>query len=56
MWTFIEAANVARRFSDEARRFFDKKKNKTNSVVVTNPLDTNGTGDYHIRKGNSRLT
>jgi hypothetical protein len=38
VWAFIEAANFARRFSDEARRFFDKKKAKTNSVVATKAL------------------
>ena len=38
VWAFIEAANFARRFSDEARRFFDKKKAKTNSVVAAKAL------------------
>ena len=35
VWAFVEAANFARRYSDEARRFFDKKKAKTNSIVTT---------------------
>ena len=38
VWAFIEAANSARRFSDEARRFLDKKKTKTNNVVATKAL------------------
>jgi transposase len=38
VWAFIEAANCARRYSEEARRFFDKKKAKTNGVVATQAL------------------
>jgi len=32
---FIEAANFARRFNEEARRFFDRKKARANGVVAT---------------------
>ncbi|AUM68341.1 IS110 family transposase [Pseudomonas fluorescens] len=38
IWAFIEAANFARRFSDDAKRFFEKKKAKTNSVIATKAL------------------
>ncbi|SEP17348.1 IS110 family transposase [Nitrosovibrio sp. Nv6] len=51
VWAFIEAANLARRFSDEARRFFDKKKTKTNSVVATKALAHKlARASYHILK------
>lgn len=38
VWAFVEAANFARRFNEEAKRFFDKKKAKTNNVVATKAL------------------
>ena len=38
VWALIEAANFARRFSTEAKRFFDKKQAKTNAVVATKAL------------------
>jgi len=51
VWAFIEAANSARRFSDEARRFFDKKKTKTNNVVATKALAHKlARASYHILK------
>ena len=51
VWAFIEAANFVRRFSDEARRFFDKKKTKTNSVVATKALAHKlARASYHILK------
>jgi len=37
-WAFIEAANMARRWCPEARRFYDRKKAKTNAVVATKAL------------------
>ena len=37
-WAFIEAANMARRWCPEARRFHDHKKAKTNAVVATKAL------------------
>lgn len=37
-WAFIEAANYARRFCAEARRFHDRKTAKTNTVVATKAL------------------
>jgi len=38
VWAFIEAANFARRFSAEAKRFFDRKKAQTNKVIATKAL------------------
>jgi transposase len=37
-WAFIEAANMARRWCPEARRFHDRKRAKTNAVVATKAL------------------
>ncbi len=37
-WAFIEAANMARRWCPEARRFHDRKKARTNSIVATKAL------------------
>jgi transposase len=37
-WAFIEAANMARRWCPEARRFHDRKKARTNAIVATKAL------------------
>jgi transposase len=37
-WAFIEAANFARRYCPEARRFYDRKKASTNAIVATKAL------------------
>jgi transposase len=37
-WAFIEAANMARRWCPEARRFYDHKRASTNGVVATKAL------------------
>jgi transposase len=37
-WAFIEAANMARRWCPEAKRFHDRKKAKTNAIVATKAL------------------
>jgi transposase len=37
-WAFIEAANMARRWCPEARRFYDRKKARTNGIVATKAL------------------
>ena len=37
-WAFVEAANFARRFCPEAKRFYERKKAKTNNVVATKAL------------------
>jgi transposase len=38
MWAYIEAANMAKRWCPEAKRFYERKKAKTNSVVATKAL------------------
>jgi transposase len=35
---FVEAANFARRFCPEAKRFYERKKAKTNKIVATKAL------------------
>jgi transposase len=37
-WAFIEAANFALRYSAEAKRFYERKKAKTNNVVAIKAL------------------
>ena len=37
-WAYIEAANMARRWCPEARRFYDRKRARTNAVVATKAL------------------
>ena len=37
-WAFIEAANMARRWCPQARRFYDRKKTRTNAIVATKAL------------------
>ncbi|MGH9554971.1 MAG: IS110 family transposase, partial [Terriglobales bacterium] len=37
-WAFIEAANFARRYCPEARRFYERKKASTNGIVATKAL------------------
>jgi len=51
VWAFVEAANFARRYSEEARSFFDKKKAKTNSIVATKALAHKlARASYHVLK------
>ena len=37
-WAFVEAAHFACRYCTEAKRFFDKKRSKTNNAVATKAL------------------
>jgi transposase len=37
-WAFVEAAHFARRYCTEAKRFFEKKRAKTNNAVATKAL------------------
>ena len=37
-WAFVEAANFALRYSPEAKRFYDRKKSRTNNVVAIKAL------------------
>ena len=51
VWAFIEAANFARRYSEEAKRFFERKKARTNSIVATKALAHKlARASYHILK------
>lgn len=51
VWAFVEAANFARRFNAQAKRFFDRKKAKTNAVVATKALAHKlARACYHILK------
>ncbi|MDP2056916.1 MAG: transposase, partial [Thiobacillus sp.] len=51
VWAFIEAANFARRFNEDARRFFDRKKARTNEVVATKALAHKlARASYHLLK------
>jgi transposase len=50
-WAFIEAANFARRYNDQARRFYERRKAKTNTAVATKALAHNlARACYHIMK------
>ena len=37
-WAFVEAANFARRYCPEAKRFYERKKAQTNTIVATKAL------------------
>ena len=37
-WAFVEAANFARRFDDNCRKWFDRKKAKTSHVIAVKAL------------------
>ncbi len=37
-WAFIEAANFAKRYNEKARRFYQRKKVRTNNIVATKAL------------------
>jgi transposase len=51
VWAFVEAANFARRYSEEAKSFFDRKKARTNSIVATKALAHKlARASYHILK------
>ena len=37
-WAFVEAANFAKRFDEDCRRWFDRKAAKTSTVIATKAL------------------
>lgn len=37
-WAFVEAANFAKRFDDQCRKWFDRKAAKTSTVIATKAL------------------
>jgi len=50
-WAFVEAANFARRFCPEAKRFHERKRAKTNNIVATKALAHKlARACYHILK------
>lgn len=51
VWAFVEAANFARRYCEEAKRFFERKKARTNSIVATKALAHKlARASYHVLK------
>jgi len=50
-WAFVEAANFARRYCPEAKRFYERKKARTNAVVAVKALAHKlARACYHILK------
>jgi transposase len=50
-WAFVEAANFAIRFCPEAKRFYERKKAKSNNIVATKALAHKlARACYHILK------
>ena len=50
-WAYVEAANFAVRFSEEARRFFQRKKAKTNGIVAIKALSNKlARASYYIMR------
>jgi transposase len=50
-WAFVEAANFARRFCPEAKRFHERKKARTNNIIATKALAHKlARASYHILK------
>jgi hypothetical protein len=37
-WAYVEAANFAKRYSQEAQRFYQKKEAKRNGIVAVKAL------------------
>lgn len=52
-WAFVEAANFARRYCPEAKRFYERKKAHTNNIVATKALAHKlARACYHMLKQN----
>jgi transposase len=50
-WAFIEAANMARRWCPQAKRFHDRKRARTNTIVATKALAHKlARACYHVLK------
>jgi transposase len=50
-WAFIEAANMAKRWCPEAKRFHDQKRARTNAIVATKALAHKlARACYHVLK------
>lgn len=53
-WAFVEAAQFARRYSDQAKRFYDRKRAQTNTAVATKALAHKlARACYHMLKQNA---
>jgi transposase len=52
-WAFVEAANFARRYCPEAKRFYERKKARTNNIVAIKALAHKlARACYHMLKEN----
>lgn len=52
-WAFVEAAHFARRYCPEAKRFYERKKARTNAIVATKALAHKlARACYHMLKEN----
>lgn len=50
-WAFVEAANFARRYNEQAKQFYERKKAKTNNAVAVKALAHKlARACYHIMK------
>jgi transposase len=55
-WSFVEAANYARRYCREARSFFERKRARTNVFVATKALAHKlARASYHMIKNQQRF-
>jgi transposase len=55
-WAFIEAANLARRYCPEAKRFYERKKAATNGILATKALAHKlARACYHMLKEGQRF-
>jgi transposase len=53
-WAFVEAAHYARRYCPEAKRFYERKKARTNAIVATKALAHKlARACYHMLKESS---
>jgi transposase len=52
-WAFVEAANYARRFDENCRRWYDRKAAKTNKIIATKALGCKlAKAAWHVMAGN----
>jgi transposase len=52
-WAFVEAANFAKRYDDQCRKWFDRKAAKTSNVVATKALACKlAKAAWHVMAGN----
>jgi transposase len=54
-WAYVEAANFAKRYHEECRRFFDRKAARTNNIVATKALACKlAKGAWHVMSEGGR--